>query len=235
MCAKTVYYLITACLISALSSCSIMGPQADPIALLQGKNDAMVTAGLSAPGVSNTILGAAVSATYAPTDHFALQAHAEFPFGSNRYQYPFYTSLNMGYFTNLGSNVIIENFYGGGFGNISTYSDPEIFCFGYGNVVRAYTQINCGRINLGRVHGEFGGGLKLGYVGYYYSFEADLGGNIQYTNRWSHGMLIEPTIFYRFGWEHWKIGLQITGSFSPIFPNGIILGCDPSITLNYCF
>lgn len=237
-----VYYLIVACLLATLSSCIMMGPQADPIALLQGKNDAMITAGISVPG---SIAAATVSGSYAITDHFAVQAHAELPFYKKTETYPFYTDLGAGYYTKLKENVILENFYGGGYGHAQTYTSASTTgkeIFNSGRTMRAYTQVNCGMVNLGRAHTEFGGGLRIGYEGYHWIYQDTYWNSPEPVHEgleeddWRHSMLIEPIFFVRFGWEHWKIGLQLAGRYSLVIPSwGSGFGFDPSITLNYCF
>ncbi|MDD3405619.1 MAG: hypothetical protein PHH23_05090 [Paludibacteraceae bacterium] len=129
----------------------------------------------------------------------------------------YHAQLAVGYYNKFSNNTVVENYYGGEIGNIGTSKTVGDLI---GNYAIGFTQINYGKIGL-KAHGEVGGGLKIGYqygefsdVNYY----ADQKQKYGYKETlYYHGLVLEPTIFYRFGWEHFRIGLQLSGCYAPSF------------------
>lgn len=206
------------------------GPHLVQAPLMHEKNQAQISVGLSLPSLPALSLAAA----YAPTDHLAIQAQGE-------YLFPFFyhAQLALGYYKLFPNNTVLENYYGAEIGNVNGYLDANPGHLS-GTYTIGFAQINYGKIGL-KAHGEIGCGLKIGYQygdfidDNYYTYS----GAIRAAEKpfYYHGMVFEPTLFYRFGWEHFRIGLQIAGCYAPSFVEHQIpyIPLNAGISFNYTF
>jgi len=188
------------------------GPHIVEVPLMRGKNDAKINVGLSFPTLALPAIS--LSATYAPTDHFAIQGQGEYMF--NNY---YHAQLAFGYYHKFANNTVLENYYGAEIGNGTGWRKVHVDeNFLSGTYTIGFTQINYGKIGL-KANGEVGGGLKIGYqygefFDHYY-YHDKISTSAYSGNFYYHGLVLEPTIFYRFGWEHFKIGFQLSGCYAP--------------------
>ncbi|NCC99567.1 MAG: hypothetical protein EOL95_07700 [Bacteroidia bacterium] len=209
---KTTSYLICLLLPFFAASCSIPSSLVE-VPMMQQKGDAMVSAGFSYP------LGVCVSGAYSPVNHLALQADAEFSFytPTDVSVYPFNTHLSLGYYHKFGQHWVLENYYGGGYGQKNTHLTVEPYPYRSGFNANAFTQINFGAVNL-KGNGEVGIAFKAAY--YYYDSPityALFNTNREITGTYScpttgHSIVLTPVFFFRFGWEHIRLGLQVNGN-----------------------
>jgi hypothetical protein len=202
---KVILYInlaIGCIILQGCAYCKQYGPHMVNVPLMTGKNDIQLSVGASFP--SRPALS--LSAAYAPTDHFAMQVQGEYMF-NNQY----HTQLALGYYNKFANNTVIENYYGAEIGSMRDF--PYYFATKdyKGNYAIGFTQINYGKIGL-KAYGEVGGGLKIGYL--YGEFAVPFYDATPQIIPY-HNLVLEPTIFYRFGWEHFRIGLQVSGCYLP--------------------
>lgn len=184
------------------------GPHIVDIPLMSKKHDAQISVGISSPALP----AISISAAYAPIDNFAIQVQGEYLFYDQ-----YHTQLALGYFQKFTNNTVLENYYGAELGNLNYSTNTRETNSLIGNYTIAFTQINYGKIKL-KAHGEVGGGLKIGYqYGEFLdqNYFSEYGSPV--NKIYYHGIVLEPTIFYRFGWEHLRIGLQLSGCYAPSF------------------
>jgi len=189
-------YLMFCGLILLSTSCAYK-PQLTSIPLLEKKGDFQIDGTLSPVTIS-----ASLTASYAITDHFAVQV-----FGDAS-PWSYYGQGAIGYYNHFGNGLILENYIGFGYGySNDLFKDLPLSIDE--NYRMGYTQVNFGkRHNTNPFQFDYGAGIKIGYLQY----NAILHSNYEwiYLNQPVKIITtpIEPNIFIRFGGKHLKFLLQ---------------------------
>ena len=184
---KQTQNFIIVILLVLLTGCSSYYPQIVDVPLIKEKGDLRVDAGITyAPSIHGTV-------SYGLTDIVAIQAYSNIDvFG--RYHVQGAVGLFKGF-----ENKTVTEIYGG---------------YGYGNSIMgqlldvnvdnhlAFVQYNLGKTEQGKAHIDYGLGMKAGYL-YSRIIDSDLVTTIQ-----DDGLILEPTIFFRIGWEKIKFDIK---------------------------
>ena len=206
-------------------------------ALLQEKNDGVISLGYLPVSYLQ------LSGAYSPVNGLGLKANLS----SSVTNVIFNVQFAPGYYKMLSDKMIIEAYGGVGYGHdyfvksVSTSDGASSWDTHYrGKYVSAYVSFDFGMVNLKRAHSEFAVGLKLLYQ-YYFDMYSEFGeGYRQYANNGNTVLYnfskvsLVPYFTYRFGWEHLRFGLHLSGCALgqiafPKFPVNFM------ISLNYYF
>lgn len=201
-------------------------PEEHP-ALLQGKNNGIISLGYLPVSYLQ------LSGAYSPANGLGLKANVS----SSVTNAIFGLQLAPGYYKMLSDKMIIEAYGGVGYGHDYTINSETHY---KGKYVSAHVSFDFGMVNLKRAHSEFAVGLKLLYQ-YYFDIYSELGEGYRQNTNDGNSVLynfskvsLVPYFSYRFGWEHFRFGLHLSGcafgqkAFSK-FPVNFM------ISLNYYF
>ena len=182
----------------ALIGCVAYYPQAVDIPLIKEKGDLRIDGGFATPSFPFYVHG---TVSYGLTNVMATQVYGSLDFYGR-----YCIQGAVGFFKKFESENIIE-FYGG-------YRHGNTFKFDVNfNNHLAFAQFNIGKTNQGKLNMDYGLGLRSGYLRV--NFEEYLfGGNN--TPHSANGLVIEPSVFFRFGNEEKKIGFKINYLYTKI-------------------
>lgn len=184
------YYLV----VCFFSLDGVYGPTCLDFPMLDGKGDTRLDVALLDLGASSTV-------SYGMTDNLFVQAEAFYKNDgvSSRY----YGQVASGWYSNY-DNRIVELFGGVnyGYGNCSRIDIEK-----YGNYATCFLQGNYGWKGLANSHIDVALGTKLGYTSSSLSVYDPIY-NKTYE-RYFQGLLFEPAVNFRFGWEKLKFNLKI--------------------------
>ena len=176
-----------AILLILLTGCSSYYPQIVDVPLIKEKGDLRVDAGITyVPSIHGTI-------SYGLTDIIAIQAYSNIDV-LGRYHLQGAVGLFKGF-----ENKTVTEIYGGyGYGNSIM---GQLFDVNVDNHL-AFIQYNLGKTDQGKAHIDYGLGIKTGYL-YSRIIDSDLVTTVQ-----DDGLILEPTIFFRIGWEKIKFDIK---------------------------
>ena len=218
-----------------MDSCFLYRPQGRQIPLIENVGDIRIDL-----GVCNANIAAGI------TDHLAAQAYAKYLDGHSHLQFA------AGYYTQVGVRSVFE-VYGGfsdmrgdGFFEDDGGIDGDYIDWHGGNIQTCFLQADYGVKHLGRGNMELGfafrGGLMRYNVNIYgeqnYSYVGEDGRNhtdkIPYKdeNYIGNTPYIEPSIMWRFGWNHFKFDIGASYGVAPGLP---ILHSGLKLSMGVCF
>lgn len=187
----------------------VYGPTCTDFPMLDGKGDIRLDVAL-------LDLGASSSVSYGITNNLFVQGEAFYDndgIGSH-----YYGQATSGWYNNQDNRVV--ELSGGvclGYGNTGLNLDRSNYEQN-GNYGICFLQGDYGWKGLANSHLDVALGAKLGYYGSslsiynYYSNKT--------VERFFHGVIFEPTVNLRFGWEKLKFNLKIGRDFRKEFSNG---------------
>lgn len=192
-------YLLSSFMFLMVTGCCVYNPQTTDIPLINGKNDLRIDAGISLiPSVNATI-------SYGLTNKMAIQA-----FGSIGSEDRSYFQVAPGIYKDFTNNNVMELYGGFGTGHGDVFNDANPGHL-VGNYQIYFVQYNFGKHNSNNTNTDYGFGIKTGYFHSnltdknYYDIYPE---NVPYTTDKENSILIEPTIFARFGGEKFKFSIK---------------------------
>jgi hypothetical protein len=205
-------------MILLFSSCAYY-PHLTSIPLIKEKGELKLEGGISVlPPLIRT------SVSYGITNNLAFQVAGDIG-GNNNY----YVQSMLGFFRNIKKNNVIELYGGFGYEYNTTYNDANSGHLS-GNSQFYFLQFDYGRI---KKKIEYGVGLKSGYLHSKMTdnnfYECLVNQPYKSSLVKMNNIVIEPTVFLRFGWENFKIQTGIGGCWifklnhtekkTTVFPN----------------
>ncbi|MCQ2260703.1 MAG: hypothetical protein MJZ77_04840 [Bacteroidales bacterium] len=225
------FFIYLLSLLLGMTEGGIYGPVNHDMPMLQQKNDIRLDFDLNC-------VGATASAAYAFSNHWGVQGSfqgMDFPIRA-RYG----GQLSAGWFTPLNTNNIFEVYAGAsiGHGKRGQVNDE------YEALYQSYfVQADYGWCGLANSHIDVALGVKGGYL--YGNVEHSVVLNNPETDEsmfveypYTHSApFIEPTVLFRFGWEHLKFNLNASMTFSRNNKGASITNPEPrvGVGLNYYF
>ena len=193
-----------------MTSGIVYQPQTVDIPLISKKNDLRIDAGVSIlPSANATV-------SYGLTDKIALQTY-----GSVGADEKYYFQGAVGIYKKYNNQKIMELYSGFGYGYGSAYKDANPGDL-YGNYQQYFLQLNYGKVDCKIANMDYGFGLKAGLLhsnltdDNYYDFYSETGPFITYHD---NSLLIEPTMFLRFGGEKLKFNIKLGSCWIYKFTN----------------
>lgn len=237
---RNFYLLILVNVFVFLTSCSTLyRPNTVNVPLFKEKNEFLVNAGASSNGAN-------LQAAYAVTEHFAVMANGSFynanittPTGISRIENNF-GEIGLGYFSNLGQDIIGEIYSGFGMGKAYNQNNfwIELNSFNRVDFNKIFIQPSIGFVS--NIF-ELAASIRWSYVDYY-NFKSDAPINYGNLPNRSANMFIEPALTARAGYKSVKVFAQtgfamptmpITYSFNPfMFSLGVNIKLAPRYKVN---
>lgn len=177
-------------------------PQLTTIPLMEKKGDLQIDA-----SISPATLSFSASGSYAFTDHIAAQLFGDFS------TVMMYGEGAVGFFNGFRNHIVVEGYLGFGGGSFIYNTESDSIHY-EGNHYLGFTQFNIGkRINNRRLHLDFGGGVKIGYLFHNMSItDIEPNSNRVTTYHQINSTVIEPNIVFRIGGKQLKFSIQ--GNYS---------------------
>ena len=212
-----------------VSEAGIYGPVTHDMPMLQQKYDMRLDFDLN-------LVGATASGAYAFGDHWGVQGSLQgMAFPVSRYG----GQLSAGWFTPMGKNNIVEVYAGASVGQ-GKRDTPDLDI--YEALFQSYfVQADYGWCGLANSHIDIALGVKCGYLfgdgehgGYVNNLETDQ--TTFYTTPFTYSApFIEPSLVFRFGWEHLKFNLNASMTLGQ--EKGFVTSLEPRVGLglNYYF
>ena len=189
---RTKYQIISIALIVLFNSCTAYHPQLVHIPLIRERGDLKIdcgfyiaTSGMNEDGYLEGLPGVNFAISYGITDMLAAQIYMSFvptPVASWMHLHG-----ALGIFRPVGDRTVMELYGGYGFGGS--------FLDGFYQL--AFTQFNLGQTGISRLNLDYGFGFRVGHIF-----------GTEHLSEQNNGMIIEPSVFLRFGLERIRFSLQ---------------------------